>query len=169
MRVFGDSLPATILGKGHIICASLRNLYAASRILANWVDEPYDVVFIDQLSISIPLFLLADTKVYFYCHFPDMLLAQRGSLLKRFYRVPFDALEQVTTGMSTNLNIIAQACRHWFLLPIPSLHRPIHRCFRRDRGQLPVHGLCLCAHVRETARGGSEAQGSLPQHRLWCL
>jgi alpha-1,3/alpha-1,6-mannosyltransferase len=74
-------------------------------------------VFVDQLSISIPLlklfmhnkvshhFLQLMTlllhfghKVLFYCHFPDQLLTKRQGLLKRLYRLPVDFLEEITTG-----------------------------------------------------------------------
>jgi alpha-1,3/alpha-1,6-mannosyltransferase len=37
-------------------------------------------------------------QVLFYCHFPDMLLAQRSSPLRALYRAPLDALEQFSTG-----------------------------------------------------------------------
>lgn len=47
----------------------------------------YDVVIVDQVSVVVPfLKLLTRSKVLFYCHFPDMLLAQRKSLVKRAYR-----------------------------------------------------------------------------------
>lgn len=36
----------------------------------------------------------------FYCHFPDQLLTQRQSVLKRLYRAPIDWLEERTTGMA---------------------------------------------------------------------
>ena len=38
------------------------------------------------------------SKILFYCHFPDQLLVQRGSILKKLYRVPFDAFEEATTA-----------------------------------------------------------------------
>ena len=47
------------------------------------------------------------TRVLFYCHFPDKLLAEgayvegqkkSGSLLKRIYRMPMDLLEESTTS-----------------------------------------------------------------------
>jgi len=37
--------------------------------------------------------LFSRAQVIFYCHFPDKLLAARQSLLKKIYRLPFDALE----------------------------------------------------------------------------
>lgn len=39
-------------------------------------------------------------KVLFYCHFPDQLLTQRKSALKKLYRAPIDWLEERTTGMA---------------------------------------------------------------------
>lgn len=37
--------------------------------------------------------------MYFYCHFPDLLLAtNRSSLLTKLYRFPLDLLEEITTG-----------------------------------------------------------------------
>lgn len=37
-------------------------------------------------------------KVVFYCHFPDLLLAQHTTALRRIYRKPIDFIEQITTG-----------------------------------------------------------------------
>lgn len=71
-------------------------------------SQQYDVVFVDQLSVSIPLFLLTNARVLFYCHHPDLLLVQPGSLLKRLYRIPFDFIEQVTTGLSDMIVVNSQ-------------------------------------------------------------
>lgn len=58
------------------------------------------VVF--QVSACIPVLRLSRQrkKVLFYCHFPDQLLTQRKSALKRLYRAPLDWLEERTTGMA---------------------------------------------------------------------
>jgi hypothetical protein len=37
-------------------------------------------------------------QVVFYCHFPDLLLSQRHSLLHSLYRLPLDFAEQSSTG-----------------------------------------------------------------------
>jgi alpha-1,3/alpha-1,6-mannosyltransferase len=70
----------------------------------------YDVYFVDQLSTCVPfLRVVGSTRVVFYCHFPDKLLAngafidgnlvkKQGSWLKRFYRYPMDWLEEITTS-----------------------------------------------------------------------
>jgi len=39
-------------------------------------------------------------QVMFYCHFPDMLLTDRCTVVKWLYRAPIDWLEERTTGMA---------------------------------------------------------------------
>lgn len=86
----------------------------------------FDVILADQVSVVVPLLKLKrSTKVYkinfsrlfsrisvvfsltrylfsfqvvFYCHFPDLLLAQHTTLLRRIYRKPIDIIEELTTG-----------------------------------------------------------------------
>lgn len=55
-----------------------------------------------QVSVCIPVLRLSRLrkKVLFYCHFPDQLLTQRKSALKKLYRAPIDWLEERTTGMA---------------------------------------------------------------------
>ncbi|MEW5305498.1 MAG: hypothetical protein WDW36_008032 [Sanguina aurantia] len=62
----------------------------------------FDVIIADQVSAVVPLLkvLLPRSKVLFYCHFPDLLLAARPSLLHALYRAPLDAIEQASTGMA---------------------------------------------------------------------
>ena len=38
-------------------------------------------------------------QVLFYCHFPDLLLAQHTTVLRRIYRKPIDFIEEMTTGL----------------------------------------------------------------------
>jgi hypothetical protein len=66
------------------------------QILLCW--STFDVAVVDQLSVGHILLRLKARKILFYCHFPDLHLSKRTSLLKRLYRVPFDWLERVTTG-----------------------------------------------------------------------
>ncbi|OEL37455.1 Alpha-1,3/1,6-mannosyltransferase ALG2 [Dichanthelium oligosanthes] len=54
----------------------------------------------DQVSVVIPLLKLKSSKIVFYCHFPDMLLAQHTTTLRRLYRKPIDIIEEATTGMA---------------------------------------------------------------------
>ncbi|XP_029445748.1 alpha-1,3/1,6-mannosyltransferase ALG2 [Rhinatrema bivittatum] len=97
----GDWLPRTVFGHGAALCAYLRMIYLVLYIIFLSGIE-FDVVFCDQVSACIPFLKLARNpkKVLFYCHFPDLLLAQRQSVLKRIYRAPIDWMEEKTTGMA---------------------------------------------------------------------
>lgn len=92
--VAGDWLPRHVLGRLHILFATLRALWLAMYVL---LFTRCDVFFVDQISIGVPL-LRWMAPVLFYCHYPDQLLARRGGALRELYRLPFDALEQATTG-----------------------------------------------------------------------
>lgn len=60
-------------------------------------------------------------KVLFYCHFPDQLLTQRRSLLKRLYRAPIDRLEELTTGMADRIVVNSKFTAGVFKQTFPSL------------------------------------------------
>ncbi|KAK3683917.1 glycosyltransferase family 4 protein [Podospora appendiculata] len=102
VRVRGNTLvPPSVLGRFAILCAILRQLHLILHITlftSELVRLAPSAFFVDQLSAGLPLLArLAPprTPILFYCHFPDLLLAQgRDSLPKRLYRIPFDALEQ---------------------------------------------------------------------------
>ncbi|KAF1817400.1 UDP-Glycosyltransferase/glycogen phosphorylase [Eremomyces bilateralis CBS 781.70] len=112
VRVRGDSIvpPSILGGRFTILCAILRQLHLILQI-ALFTNElasiQPDAFFIDQLSACIPLlkWLLPQPKatILFYCHFPDQLLVQRKSIIKRLYRAPFDWLESWSTGCSDTI------------------------------------------------------------------
>uniref|UniRef100_T1JBD5 BIG2 domain-containing protein n=1 Tax=Strigamia maritima TaxID=126957 RepID=T1JBD5_STRMM len=95
----GDWLPRSIFGTCFALCAYIRMLYLAlylmliSRLLV-------DIVVVDQISACIPILKLFRVKVLFYCHFPDLLLTNRNTILKKLYRAPIDLIEEVTTSMA---------------------------------------------------------------------
>lgn len=104
VRVRGDTVvPASILGRFAILCAMLRQIHLAYSLLTD--KDKYDAIFIDQLSICIPVlkFFKPQMRVLFYCHFPDKLLSTRTSLVKELYRVPFDLLEGWSTGLADRI------------------------------------------------------------------
>ncbi|GJJ71371.1 alpha-1,3/alpha-1,6-mannosyltransferase [Entomortierella parvispora] len=116
VRVGGNTIvPRTIMGRFYIVCAILRNLHLAWIILMLSVnsarnskdssndEDQFDVIFVDQLSVSIPLLRWTGAKIFFYCHFPDKLLTKRESFLKKLYRVPVDFIEELTTGMADTI------------------------------------------------------------------
>ncbi|EKX42369.1 hypothetical protein GUITHDRAFT_74012, partial [Guillardia theta CCMP2712] len=95
VEVFGDFLPRHLLGRFHILFATLRGIYLAIVILLT--QSHYDVIIVDQLSVPVPILLATGSKIVFYCHFPDLKLSGRRSLMKSLYRLPFDWLEEFTT------------------------------------------------------------------------
>ncbi|KAI0806431.1 glycosyltransferase family 4 protein [Xylaria sp. FL0064] len=100
VRVRGNTvIPPSILGRFSILCAILRQLHLILQIYvtSELRDLHPDAYFVDQLSAGLPLlqYLHPQARIFFYCHFPDLLLAQgRQKWLKRVYRVPFDFWEQ---------------------------------------------------------------------------
>ncbi|KAK2844534.1 hypothetical protein Q5P01_011193 [Channa striata] len=105
----GDWLPTSVFGYLHALCAYLRMIYVALYLVFLSGVE-YDVVFCDQVSVCIPVLRLSRhrKKVLFYCHFPDQLLTQRKSLLKKLYRAPIDWFEERTTGMADMILVNSQ-------------------------------------------------------------
>ncbi|GAB1313604.1 Alpha-1,3-mannosyltransferase-like protein [Madurella fahalii] len=100
VRVRGNTLfPTTILGRFSILCAILRQVHLILHIalFTSELDRlSPDAFFVDQLSAGVPLLqTVSPAPIFFYCHFPDLLLARgRGRIWKRLYRVPFDFVEQ---------------------------------------------------------------------------
>ncbi|CAL5405952.1 unnamed protein product [Camellia sinensis] len=99
VTVYGAFLPRHVFYHLHAACAYLRCLFVALCVLFMWPS--FDVILADQVSVVIPLLKLKkSTKVVFYCHFPDLLLAQHTTVLRRMYRKPIDIIEEITTGMA---------------------------------------------------------------------
>ena len=99
VMVVGDWLPRSVLGHCYALCAYIRMIYAAIYLVV-FSGKEFDLVFCDQISACIPFLRWSRKKVIFYCHFPDMLLTQRRSVLKKLYRLPIDWLEEKTTGQA---------------------------------------------------------------------
>ncbi|KAK9124737.1 hypothetical protein Sjap_014339 [Stephania japonica] len=79
--------------------ALFRCLFVALCVLLLWPS--FDVILADQVSVIVPLLKAKkSSKVVFYCHFPDLLLAQHTTVLRKIYRKPIDLIEEATTGMA---------------------------------------------------------------------
>lgn len=108
----GKTFPASILGRFAILCAIVRQLHLVLSIALFSYEldslDP-DTIFVDQLSACVPLLRLvySSARILFYCHFPDKLLAKKSSgalrLVKAFYRIPFDFLEDWSTSCSDGI------------------------------------------------------------------
>ncbi|CAD6502754.1 BgTH12-05344 [Blumeria graminis f. sp. triticale] len=100
VRVRGDTIvPPSILCRFSIICAILRqfHLIISTYYSSELVQLCPNAFVIDQLSAGLPwlAYLFPNTRILFYCHFPDLLMVQdRSKWWKRIYRIPFDFLEE---------------------------------------------------------------------------
>ncbi len=118
-----------MLGRFAILCAILRQLHLILQIsiFSSELQDLRPTAFlVDQLSAGIPLLRLVypRARVLFYCHFPDKLLAERGGLLKRIYRWPFDWIESWSTGCSDGIVVNSNFTKSIFADAFPRLkHR----------------------------------------------
>lgn len=100
--VVGDWLPRSVFGRFYAAFAYLRMIYVAFYLVFYSKFQP-DIVFCDQISACLPVLKCKGLKTIFYCHFPDQLLTERKSLLKKLYRLPIDWLEEKTTSMADRI------------------------------------------------------------------
>lgn len=104
---------------------------------------PFDVVFVDQLSASIPfLRWIGGNRVVFYCHFPDLLLSPSRSahegednsyarsapwspadLLRTVYRIPIDWFEETTTNEADKILVNSEFTSRVFQRTFPAMRR----------------------------------------------
>ncbi|KAG0645894.1 GDP-Man:Man(2) c(2)-PP-Dol alpha-1 [Hyphodiscus hymeniophilus] len=109
VRVRGNWLfPPSILSRFSILCAILRqfHLIIGAYLTSELSGFKPDAFVVDQLSAGLPWlrFLYPETRILFYCHFPDLLLAQgRAAWLKRAYRIPFDFIEEWSMGFTDSV------------------------------------------------------------------
>ncbi|HEX2658347.1 MAG TPA: glycosyltransferase, partial [Polyangia bacterium] len=98
VRVHGARLPTRVAGRLQIACTIARVAWAAGALAL--AGDAFDVVVADLIPYGLPLLrglraagLGSSTKLVYYCHYPDQLLAPPRAGLYRLYRKPFDALE----------------------------------------------------------------------------
>ncbi|CAF2065618.1 unnamed protein product [Brassica oleracea var. botrytis] len=121
VTVYGSFLPRHIFYRLHAVCAYLRCLFVALCVLLGW--SSFDVVLADQVSVVVPLLKLKrSSKVVFYCHFPDLLLAKHTTPLRRMYRKPIDFLEEQTTGMADMILVNSNFTASTFAKTFKRLH-----------------------------------------------
>lgn len=121
VTVYGDFLPRHVFYRFHAICAYLRCIFVALCVLLLWPS--FDVILVDQVSAVIPLLKLkVSSKIVFYCHFPDLLLAQHTTMLRRLYRKPIDMIEEATTGMADLILVNSKFTAATFARTFRGLH-----------------------------------------------
>ncbi|RKO99751.1 hypothetical protein CXG81DRAFT_6689, partial [Caulochytrium protostelioides] len=149
VTVYGDWLPRHLWRRGHLVCATLRSLWLAARLSGrpHAGAASYDVLVVDQISAAVPwLRMGTGAPVFFYCHFPDKLLAtDRRTWWRRLYRRPLDALEAATTGAADTVAVNSAFTASVFADAFPDLaaRRPPPRVLTPgltlDAYPLPLH------------------------------
>ena len=131
-----------------MVCAILRQVHLILQcaLLTTELRElAPDAFFVDQLSAGLPLLrlLLPRVPVLFYCHFPDLLLAQdRDRWWKRAYRIPFDRVERSSMGFASAVVVNSAFTKGVVMETWPGLARAtelrvVHPCIdllRADEG-----------------------------------
>ncbi|KAB1216475.1 Alpha-1,3/1,6-mannosyltransferase ALG2 [Morella rubra] len=116
VTVYGAFLPRHIFYRFHALCAYLRCIFVALCVLFMWPS--FDVVLADQLLHALQSF----SQVVFYCHFPDLLLAQHTTFLRRIYRKPIDFIEEMTSGMADMILVNSKFTASTFANTFKHLH-----------------------------------------------
>jgi alpha-1,3/alpha-1,6-mannosyltransferase len=129
VRVRGDSIfPQSIRGRLMILCAILRQiaLVVSTSLFSNELETlAPDVIFVDQLSICVPLFrtIYPRAKILFYGHYPDRLLVKQDQGLlqqvKQIYRIPFDTIEEWSTGCADSIVVNSKYTRSVYRSTFP--------------------------------------------------
>uniref|UniRef100_A0A158P710 Alpha-1,3/1,6-mannosyltransferase ALG2 n=1 Tax=Angiostrongylus cantonensis TaxID=6313 RepID=A0A158P710_ANGCA len=90
--------PRLIFGYMWALCAYIRMCIAAIYVYKIFVKA---LCFSIEVSAAlVVLRLFSRSRLVFYCHFPDMLLTTRNSVLKSFYRRFLDTIEEYSTGLA---------------------------------------------------------------------
>ncbi|KAI6243863.1 Phenylalanyl-tRNA synthetase beta subunit [Aphelenchoides fujianensis] len=105
-------IPRSIFGVCTALCAYIRLCWAALFVLFRM---EVDVVFMDSVSSFLHFTCRSSSSacsrgsngrhLVFYCHFPDLLLTQRRSALKKFYRFFVDGLERQSIGLADKIYV----------------------------------------------------------------
>ncbi|MBM4145745.1 MAG: glycosyltransferase [Nitrospira sp.] len=99
IRVRGSFIPSQIANHLRAPCSVVRMAYAALAMAISKCN--YDIVFCDLVPHIIPLIRLASSsRIIYYCHYPDMLLAPVRKGIYSLYRYPVDRMEELGLGMA---------------------------------------------------------------------
>ena len=154
VKVLGNTLvPRNISGKFSIVCAMLRQLHLLYCLKNSEEGSAYDVFIVDQLSICVPFLrqYLPKGKILFYGHFPDKLLADHESIVKKIYRAPFDWLEQWSTGLSDVIVVNSKFTKSVYREAFPKI-------------TVDPEVLYPCVNTKEALAADSEIAGPFPKN-----
>lgn len=159
VRVRGNRLfPSTILGRFKILFTILRHIHLLVAI--HWSGELAVLhpksFFVDQLAAGLPLmrWLWPNTRILFYCHFPDLLLVSgRKRWWKRVWRLGFDWLEG--WGMRSADRVVVNSL----------FTKGVVEGVWKGLGNVGV--VYPCVDTRKEEKGGEEDYGGAKGKELW--
>ncbi|KAG5880923.1 hypothetical protein JTB14_035144 [Gonioctena quinquepunctata] len=127
VEVYGDWLPRSLLGKFQALCAYIRMIYLSIVyiLFMRSKDKP-DLYFTDLIPIANPFLKLANERVIYYCHHPDLLASVPGGKLKKLYRKPLDWFEMKATGQADVILVNSQYTASVFRKTFPQIIKSIH-------------------------------------------
>ncbi|SCV01247.1 LAMI_0G10264g1_1 [Lachancea mirantina] len=152
--VYGDFLPTNLAGKFFILFSNLRQLNLTTQMVLKGEVGVHDVFIVDQLSTCVPLLQIfgrMKTRVMFYCHFPDQLLAKRQGWVKKLYRVPFDLLEQVTMAFADSIVVNSGFTKSVFRKTFTFLQSEpevVYPCVSLDPVTIPLQDQSILQELR---------------------
>lgn len=125
VHVHDSIIPRSIFGIFLNPMATIRFFWTTAKVMMRHKNLAggYDIIFVDQISSTIPLLKYSGSKVVYYCHFPDLLLSSRGSWIKRLYRLPIDFLEEITTAQADVILVNSQFTLNIFHNTFKSIKR----------------------------------------------
>lgn len=125
VHVHDSIVPRSIFGRFIQPLATIRFFWTAAKVMMRHknLSGGYDIIFVDQISLVIPLLKYSGARVVYYCHYPDMLLTTRTSLIKKLYRMPIDYLEQVTTAQAHEILVNSNYTLSVFKKTFTSIHK----------------------------------------------
>jgi len=98
IHVSGSWIPRHFFGLFHIFFANLRCFWLTIILIFSRRRTQIELIFVDQVSLPVLIVrCLSNIRTIFYCHYPDSLLAPRNSIIRMFYRLPYDLLEKYST------------------------------------------------------------------------
>lgn len=170
VHVRGNTIfPATLLGRFKILFSILRqvHLLISITISGELARLKPDAFFIDQLAAGIPFlrWRWPNTRILFYCHFPDLLLVQnRSRWWKRIWRLPFDRLEGWGMKGADKIVVNSDFTKGVVEDVWPALAR-------KKRGAQAISVVYPCVDTKDTSKDTEKANGkvdiSTADDELW--
>ncbi|CAH1996480.1 unnamed protein product [Acanthoscelides obtectus] len=126
VKVYGDWLPRSICGFCQAICAYVRMIYLSIvYIFFAKHSENADLYITDLIPVANIFLKLANEKVIYYCHHPDLLASSPGGILKRCYRKPINWLEMKATAKADVILVNSEYTASVFRRTFPEISKSL--------------------------------------------